>query len=102
MSFINSSFALDAANDGEWISLGVPKSFHIGTSGAFYLTGDNQGSCGGVVPQYFRMHMNAPYFKEFYSWVLFMSAQKKPMSCVVNSSCGTSQIWVDYCRGDLN
>ena len=89
------------ANGKGWISLGVPSYIHIGTQGAFYLNGTDQGSCAGVTPRYFRIDMSAPYFKEFYSWLLTMQAINKPIHCAVERGCGTDQVWVHYCRGPL-
>jgi len=97
----NTAFALDAAGDGGWISVGVPNFIHIGTSGKFYLNGSDQGSCANVKPQYIRIDMAATHFKEFYSWLLFMSAQKKEISCTVSHGCGQSEVWTTYCRGSL-
>jgi len=102
--FSANAVTLDAqGNNNGWISLGVPRFFHMATdgNGSFHLNGTNEGTCAGVKPQYFRIDMNASHFKEFYSWILFMSAQKKQMDCVVESGCGTSQVWVKYCRGTL-
>lgn len=94
--------ALDAPVNGNWISLGVPSYFHMGTDGTFYLNGTDQGSCAAVRPQYFRVDTGAPHWKEFYAWLLTMSATKKEMHCVVASGCGSDQVWVSYCRGALN
>lgn len=89
------------ANGKGWISLGVPSKLHMGTEGSFFLNGTNQGKCGGVSPTYFRMDMSQPHFKEFYSWLLYMRTQNKPLDCVVQRGCGTSDVWVRYCRGVL-
>lgn len=94
--------ALDASVNGEWISLGAPSYLHMGTDGEFYLNGTDQGSCAGVRPQYFRVDTSAPHWKEFYAWLLTMSATRKEMHCVVRSGCGSDQVWVSYCRGALN
>jgi len=94
-------FALDAPGNGHWISLGTPNKIHMGTEGAFYLQGDNQGTCAATKPVYFRIDMSKPYFDQLYSWLLLMSAQKKPLDCVVVSGCGSTQVWVEYCRGPL-
>lgn len=94
--------ALDAEGNGSgWISLGVPKHIHIGSDGRFFLNGTNEGKCGGVSPRYFRLDMSKPHFKEMYSWLLTMSAQGKPLDCVVDTGCGSDQVWVSYCRGAL-
>jgi hypothetical protein len=93
--------ALDAAADGDWISLGRPKQIHMGTNGTFYLNGSNQGNCAGVRPQYFRVDMSAPHWKEFYAWMLTMSATQGVMDCRVASGCGSAEVWVNYCRGTL-
>jgi hypothetical protein len=97
----NSAFSLDAASNGGWISVGVPSFIHIGTDGKFYLNGSDQGSCGSVKPQYMRLDMGATHFKEFYSWLLFMSAQKKAIACTVSHGCGQNEVWTTYCRGSL-
>jgi hypothetical protein len=97
----NMSFALDAAGNGGWISVGVPSYIHIGTDGRFYLNGTDQGSCESVRPQYIRLDMEATHFKEFYSWLLLMSAQKKEIACTVSHGCGQNEIWTTYCRGSL-
>ena len=101
ISLATAASTLDAHKDGEWISLGQPKYFHMGTDGRFYLNGTHQGSCAGVRPIHFRVDMSAPYFDKFYSWTLYMAAQKKRMDCVIKSGCGTEQVWVDYCRGSI-
>ena len=95
------TYALDAQANGQWISLGVPNYIHQGTDGRLYLNGDDQGSCGGVKPTYFRVDLNKAHSKEFYSLLLFMTAQKKPLLCAVESGCGSTQVWVSYCRGAL-
>ncbi|CCO47440.1 hypothetical protein VIBNISOn1_30134 [Vibrio nigripulchritudo SOn1] len=99
MSF-NAS-AINANSNGEWIRLGVPSYVHIGTDGRFFLNGTSQGSCANKRPTYFRMDMNKPHFEKTYSWLLMMSTQSKPIDCVVDSGCGSSEVWVSYCRGPL-
>ncbi|MDE1327268.1 hypothetical protein [Vibrio aestuarianus] len=105
ISFSINSYALDATKDGDWISMGVPSYFHVGTQGLFYVNGPagstQHGSCAGVKPHYFRMDMGAPHFYAMYSWMLHMSKENKPVGCVVKSGCGTNQVWVEYCRGEL-
>lgn len=96
---VMNAHALDAEDNGKWISVGAPRSFHQGTEGALYLNGDAHGACSGVTPTYIRMDMAQPYFKEFYSLWLYMAAQKKPLDCVVASGCGSNEVWVKYCRG---
>ncbi len=93
--------AVDAEQNGKWISLGVPNYIHQGTDGRLYLNGDAQGRCAGVKPTYFRVDLSKEHAKEFYSLLLFMTAQKKPLVCVVDSGCGSTQVWVSYCRGAL-
>lgn len=88
-------------NNNGWISLGTPNYVHIGTDGRFYIQGNDQGKCASVKPTYFRVDMTKAHFDEFYSWLLLMSAQKKYIECVVTSGCGSSQVYVDYCRGAL-
>ena len=100
--FINTNlFALDANVNGQWISFGEPSYIHQGTRGDFYLNGTNEGKCAGVKPTYFRVDMSAPYFKEFYSFILYMSSKKQTMECIVKSGCGNSQVWIEYCRGSI-
>lgn len=55
-------FALDASEDGDWISMGYPKHFHMGTDGRLYITGSNHGSCSGAKPTYFRVNMDDEHF----------------------------------------
>jgi hypothetical protein len=93
--------ALDATDNGKWISMGVPNYIHIGTEGHFYIQGNNHGSCASTVPGYFRLDMSKPHFDKFYSWLLLMSATKQPIDCVAKSGCGTNDLWVEYCRGPL-
>jgi hypothetical protein len=73
----------------------------MGTNGAFYLNGDNEGTCAGVKPTYFRVDTSAPHWKEFYTWILTASMRKKSMTCMVDSGCGTGQLWIHYCRGSI-
>jgi hypothetical protein len=73
----------DSSNDGARISVGVPSFIHMESGGEFYLNGIDERSCLGVKPQCFRLDMNKLHFKEFYSWILYMSAQKKSSSCTV-------------------
>ncbi len=94
-------YALDANNNGGWISLGVPVFMHLGTDGTFYLNGSDQGSCGGVRPTYFRVDTSAAHWKEFYALVLLSATNGKPMDCPVSSGCGSSEVWVSYCRVPL-
>lgn len=97
----SNALALDANGNGQWISIGVPNYMHMGTDGAFYLNGTNQGRCNGAEPRYFRVDMKAPHFKEFYSWVLMASTKDLSMDCVVVSGCGGSEVWIKYCRSAL-
>ena len=92
----------DMLSNGQWLTLGYPTKFHIGTNGALYISGSNIGACDNVKPTYFRVSMDAPHFDNFYSFVLFSAANKKPIDCMIKSGCGSSQVWVEYCRGDLN
>ena len=96
------AWGLDAhGNNNGWISLGTPSYIHMGTNGVFYLNGDDEGRCAGVKPQYFRVDMNRPHFKEFYGWMLTMQAQDKSLECMVEDGCGSNEVWVSYCRGSL-
>ena len=99
--FALNAYALNAVSNGKWISLGTPSFIHQGTDGRLYLNGTNQGQCSGVKPTYFRVDMSKPHFKEFYSLLLTLSAQKKSLDCIVDSGCGSNQVWVSYCRGKL-
>lgn len=97
---MNAFSTSDAQSNGSgWISLGKVKMFHMGTEGKLYINGTDQGQCGGVTPLYFRMDMQKPHFKEFFSWMLQMQEQKKSLDCVVDRGCGTDEVWVKYCRG---
>lgn len=70
--------------------------------GYFYMMGSDQGSCGAVMPTYFRSDMSATYWKEFYTMVILANTQQRPMECVVASGCGTNEVWVTYCTVDLH
>ncbi|WP_038175128.1 hypothetical protein [Vibrio pacinii] len=99
------ALAVNAEKDGDWISMGVPSYFHMGTDGDFHVNGpaagSQHGTCAGVKPRYFRVDMDSPHFYAMYSWFLHMSKENKPIDCVVKSGCGSSQVWVEYCRGEL-
>ncbi|GLQ76322.1 hypothetical protein [Vibrio penaeicida] len=95
------AFGVNSSSNGGWISLGVPSYVHIGSDGRFFLNGSNQGTCSGTKPTYFRMDMNKPHFNKMYSWLLTMSTQGKSIDCVIDSGCGTNEVWVSYCRGPL-
>lgn len=103
-SFVLANTALsstNAAQNGGWISVGIPSFMHLGTQGAFYLNGTDQGTCGGVQPTYFRFDTNQPHWKEMYALIQVSSANERPMDCVVDSGCGTTEVWVSYCRTPL-
>jgi hypothetical protein len=89
------------AEEPIWISIGIPQRVHQGTDGTFYLNGTAPTSCNGVVPDYFRVNTNAPHWKEFYALILYAAANGKSLDCVVQNGCGTSQVWVKYCRVEL-
>jgi hypothetical protein len=87
----------DASANGGWIGFGVPKRLQVGTLGHFYMVGSDQGACNNITPNFFRLDMTKPHWKEFYALVLYASAQEKPLECVVVSGCGTPEVWVEYC-----
>ena len=93
--------ALDGHADGAWISLGVPNHSHFGTETNIYLKGSNMGRCAGVRPNYFRINQSGPNANAFFSLILYSAAQGKALDCVVDSGCGSDQVWVKYCRGAL-
>ena len=91
----------NATQNGGWISVGVPADMFVGSAGHFYLVGNDMGSCASTAPTYIRSDMNQPRWKELYAFILYASAQQKPLSCVVESGCGTTELWVTYCRAPL-
>jgi hypothetical protein len=95
------AIALDAQENGQWLSMGSPAYFHMGTDGRMFVTGSNHGSCAGIKPNYFRFDMSEPHFKEFYSWMLMASTTGKTFDCVVDKGCGSAQVWTRYCRGSI-
>ncbi|MEZ8822892.1 hypothetical protein AB6E04_00940 [Vibrio amylolyticus] len=103
LSYSCKAFSLDASRDGDWISMGIPSYLHIGSDGRFIINGasSQHGQCAGVKPRYFRLDMDAPHFYATYSWLFHMSKENKPVDCVVKRGCGTSTVWVEYCRGEL-
>ncbi len=100
-SVSNTGLAIDLNETRGWITVGIPNYIHIGTQGEFYLNGTNHGTCSGVQPRYFRVDTSAPHFKEFWAWLLLAATKDITIDCVVQSGCGTAQIWVQYCRGAL-
>lgn len=92
---------VNATANGQFISIGVPAFVHLGTNGDFYLNGSDQGMCQSLSPSYFRFDTAQPRWKDMYALLLYAAANQKSIDCVVDSGCGTSQIWVSYCRTAL-
>lgn len=90
--------AYDAVANGEWMTVGFPRQVHQGTRGDFYLTGSAMGKCANVTPNYVRMNMSEPNWKEMYALILYAASQQLSLDCVVDSGCGGTQVWVTYCR----
>ena len=95
---IPASATIDGTGPNTWISVGTPTRFHIGSTGDFYLEGTDQGRCNNVRPDYFRFDMSQPPWKEVYAALLVASNNGTAVDCVVDSGCGTNQVWVHYCR----
>jgi hypothetical protein len=89
---------IDGTGPNTWISIGVPTRLHVGATGDFYLEGSDHGRCNNVRPDYFRMDMSQPHFKDVYAALLVAAANGTAVDCVVDSACGTSQVWLHYCR----
>jgi hypothetical protein len=89
---------IDGTGPNTWISVGVPIRLHIGSTGDFYLEGNDHGRCNNVRPDYFRFDMSQPHFKDVYAALLVASTNGMAVDCVVDSACGTSQVWLHYCR----
>jgi hypothetical protein len=90
--------AYDAAGNGEWMTMGVPRQVHQGSQGDFYLTGNAMAKCANVTPNYIRINMSDSHWKEMYALILFAAAQGLSIECVIDSGCGGTQVWVTYCR----
>lgn len=101
----DSDATLNASGTGQWISIGVPTYVHLGTNGGtngdFYMNGSDQGSCQSVTPSHFRFDMSQPHWKEMYALLLYAAANQKSLECTVDSGCGTTYVWVSYCRTPL-
>lgn len=97
----DSAATLNASGTGQWISIGVPIEVYLGTNGDFFLRGSDEGSCQSVQPSYFRFDTSQPKWKEMYALLLYAAANQKAVDCVVDSGCGTAQVWVSYCRTAL-
>jgi hypothetical protein len=87
----------NASANGEWISFGVPTRINVGSTGAFYMMGNDMGSCASTTPVYVRSDMEQPHWKEFYAMVILAQANQRPMECLVASGCGSNEVWVTYC-----
>ena len=104
VAMLPASATIDGTGPNTWISVGIPYQTHQGTLGAppatgdFYLTGTDHGRCNNVRPDYFRFDMSQPHWKEMYAGLLYAAANEKPIDCVVDSGCGTTQVWVSSCR----
>jgi hypothetical protein len=92
---------VNATANGQFMSIGVPSIVHQGTNGDFYLQGTDQGMCQSLMPTYFRFDTSRPHWKEMYALLLYAASNQKSMDCVVDSGCGTSEVWVSYCRTAL-
>ena len=90
--------ATNASGTGEWISVGLPTYVNAGTEGHFYLVGNDHGTCGGQAVTYFRFDMNGVKWKEVYALLLSAATAQKYVTCVVDTGCGTSEVWAKYCR----
>jgi hypothetical protein len=88
----------NATANGQWISLGVPTNVYMGTTGSFYLTGDDMGSCGSTTPNYVRVDTSQSHWKDFYALILFAAANRSYVVCDINSGCGSAELWTGYCR----
>ena len=99
--FLTASFNVFAAGE-KWVSVGYPVFVHMGTDGTFILNGSEHGTCNSVKPSSFRVNMKEPHAKEMFSWILYMAAQKKELTCVVNSGCGTKKVTINFCRGRVD
>jgi hypothetical protein len=97
----DSSATINATGTGQWISIGVPSDVWLGTNGQFYLRGTDTGTCQSVLPSYFRIDTSQPKWKEMYALLLYTAANQKAIACVVDSGCGTSEVWVSYCNSSL-
>jgi len=95
---IPATATIDGTGPNTWISIGVPLRLHQGSDGLFYLEGNDHGRCNNVRPTYFRFDMTKPTWKEMYSSLMLASVNEKPIDCVVDSGCGTDQVWTSYCR----
>lgn len=98
VAVVPASATIDGTGTNTWISVGVVTRFHMGSTGDMYMEGNDQGRCNNVRPDYFRMDMSQPTFKEMYAALLVSSANGTAVDCVVDSGCGTNQVWVHYCR----
>lgn len=83
--------------NGDWISMGIPTRINVGSTGLFYMSGNDHGTCGSTATTYLRSDPSKPYFKEFYAMIVLAQANQRPLECIVESGCGTSEIWVTYC-----
>lgn len=87
----------NATGNGDWISVGVPTRMNVGSTGYFYLAGNDHGSCGGTAATYFRSNMSNAYWKELYALFILAQTNQRPLECIVESACGTAELWVSYC-----
>lgn len=98
VSSADSDATVHATANGQFISIGVPASVHMGTNGDFFLNGTDLGMCQSLYPSYVRFDTSQPRWKEMYALLLYAATNQKSVDCVVDSGCGTSQVWVSYCR----
>ncbi len=92
---------VNATANGQFISIGVPAFVHMGTNGDFYLNGTDQGMCQNLSPAYFRFDTSQLRWKEMYALLLYAAANQKSVDCVVDTGCGSTEVWVSYCRTAL-
>ena len=88
---------INATAAGQWISIGIPSRMNVGTTGQFYLIGNDHGTCAGQPVTYFRFDMNGTRWKEVYALLLAAAASQKYIQCVVETGCGTTEVWATYC-----
>lgn len=70
-------------------------------NGLLHITGSDHGTCAGVKPSYFRIDLNDQHAYLMYSYMLTAAKDNTDVSCLVSSGCGQSNVWVQYCRGEI-
>jgi hypothetical protein len=85
-----------------WVTMGVPKTVHIGTDGIRYVSGLSKDTCNAVVPDYWAVDTSTEHSQAFWNWILYMSALGKSIDCIVPAAdCGKKIVHINYCRGQL-